>query len=94
MFDEDHLFALQEALRGRSFALLGVAASEGFTAHLFSSIRQLAQKADWDLLLYVKDQAPDQDFIDLLASLHDVDFIIVKGKLDEFMSKDGPYRSL
>lgn len=80
IFDEDHLFALQEALRGRQFALLGVSGSQGLSSALFSSIRQLAQKKDWDLLVYVKDEDPQKEFLDLLASLHDVDFILVKGE--------------
>lgn len=80
VFDEDHLFALQEALRGRQFALLGVTGSQGLSSIIFSSIRQLAQETERDLLVYVKDPNPQDEFVDLLASLHDVDFILVKGE--------------
>lgn len=77
VFDEQHLFALQEAVKGRRFALLGVNSSEGISTSLFSTIRQLAQKENWDLLVYIKDLNPDQEFINALATLHDVDYIIV-----------------
>lgn len=80
VFDHEHLFALQEALRGRKFALLGVTSGQGLTSRIFSSIRQLAQRDDWDLLIYVKDPNPNEEFISLLASLHDVDFILVNGE--------------
>ncbi len=78
VFDEEHLFALQEALRGNSFALLGVHSSQGLTSRIFSSIRQLGQREGWTLLVYIRDPDPSAEFIDILASLHDVDFIILK----------------
>jgi|688.fasta_scaffold08994_18 rfaE bifunctional protein kinase chain/domain len=80
VFDEDHLFALQEALKGHPFALLGISGEAELTPSLFHGIRQLSQKPGWDLLVYVKDRDPQDEFVDLLASLHDVDFILVKGE--------------
>jgi D-beta-D-heptose 7-phosphate kinase/D-beta-D-heptose 1-phosphate adenosyltransferase len=80
VFDEEHLFALQEALKGRRYVLLGLSSSEGFTTQTFSAIRKLAQKDNWDLLVYVNDVEPDAEVIDVLASLHDVDYIIVKSE--------------
>ncbi len=77
VFDEDHLFTLQQALLGRRFVLLGIDASQGLTTAIFKSIRELAQRSDWDLLVYVPDQDPQEDFINILASLHDVKFIIL-----------------
>lgn len=79
VFDEEHLFALQNALHGRKLVVLGVSASKGLTSRIFSSIRQLSQKDDADLLLYIKDEDPDEEFVSLLSSLHDVDFILVNG---------------
>lgn len=80
VFDEDHLFALQEALRDRKFALLGVNEADGITAALFNTIRELASKPEHDLLLYIRETEPSSTYLDLLASLHDVNFIIVKGE--------------
>lgn len=80
VFDEEHLFALQEALRGKRFALLSLSSQDGFHAGMFKTIRQVAQKADRDLLLHLRDADPDPEFVNLLASLHDVNFIILKAE--------------
>lgn len=79
VFDEEHLFALQNALHGRRFVVLGISSAKGLTSPIFSSIRQLAQREQEDLLVYVKDPNPDEEFIRLLSSLNDVDFILVNG---------------
>lgn len=80
VFDEEHLFALQEAMRGRKCAILSVSSSEGLTSLIFSSIRKLCKKGERDLLVYIRDSSPDEEFVNLLASLHDVDFIVLKGE--------------
>lgn len=77
VFDTEHLFALKEALRGKKFALLGLEGSQGLTSEIFKSIRFLAQRKEWDLLVYVRDNHPSDDFINILASLHEVNFIIL-----------------
>lgn len=80
VFDEEHLFALQEAMRGRKSAVLSLSSSEGLTSLIFESIRKMSKKGERDLLIYVHDASPDAAFVNLLASLHDVDFIILKGE--------------
>jgi D-glycero-beta-D-manno-heptose-7-phosphate kinase len=80
VFDQEHLFALQQALQGRKFALLGISAEEGLNSRLFKSMRQLSHRLEWDLLVYIKDKQPDEEFVSLLASLHEVDFILIQGE--------------
>lgn len=80
VFDQEHLFALQQALHGRKFALLGLSSEEGLSPRFFSTLRELGHRLDWDLLIYVKDKQPDEEFVNLLASLHDVDFILIQGE--------------
>jgi D-beta-D-heptose 7-phosphate kinase/D-beta-D-heptose 1-phosphate adenosyltransferase len=80
VFEEEHLFVLHEALRGRQYALLSICSSDGLTSLIFSTIRQLARKENRDLLVYVRESSPDAEFIDLLASLCEVDFIILKSE--------------
>lgn len=80
VFDEEHLFALQEALRGRSCAILSLSSREGFTSLIFTTIRKLAKKGERDLLIYICDPSPDEEFVNLLASHHDVDFIVLKNE--------------
>lgn len=77
VFDEEHLFALQEALKGRSYVVLGVSGTSGLTSEMFQAIRSLSQ-ADRDLMIYVMDDKQDEGFIQILSSLHEVDFILLK----------------
>ena len=80
VFDEEHLFALQEALKDREFAILSLSSKEGIGTSLFEAIRKVAKKKPWDLVVYIEDQDPDPVFVDVIASLHDVDYIIVKSE--------------
>jgi D-glycero-beta-D-manno-heptose-7-phosphate kinase len=78
VFDEEHLYALQEALREKKFVLLSLSGELGLTTPIFSAIRNLSQSPEKDLVVYIKDSKPCPEFVNLLASLHDVDFILVK----------------
>ena len=80
VFEEEHLYVLHEALRGRQYALLSICSADGLTSLIFSTIRELARKENRDLLVYVREASPDAEFIDLLASLCEVDFIILKSE--------------
>lgn len=81
VFDEEHLFALQQALHGRKFHLLAVEGSrEGLSSEIFKSITKLALDKDHDLIVYVKDKSPCEDFVRILSSLHDVDFILLNDR--------------
>lgn len=92
VFDEEHLFALQQALKERNFAILGISGAQGLTSGIFSSIQKLAQRSGWNLLVYVKDSQPNPEFIHLLSSLTDVDFILVKGEsLRSLCSRIAPH---
>ncbi len=79
VFDEDHLFALQQALQGKHYIVLGIHSTLGITTALFRSIRKLAtQDPDAKLIVYVRDSNPDEEFISLLSSLAEVDFVVLK----------------
>lgn len=80
VFDEEHLFALQEALRGRKITLLGISSEKGFTTTIFSSIKKLKERSATDLIVYIRDPNPDETFVEMLASLQDVNFIIVNAE--------------
>lgn len=79
VFDDEHLFALKEALKGREYSLLGVPASREMTPSIYYSIHKLAKSADRDVVVYLNDDDPSNEFIASLASLHDVKFIILQG---------------
>lgn len=79
IFDEEHLFAMQQALRGKRYVVLGLESSDGMSTALFRNIRKLAT-ADREkkLIVYVRDTDPDEEFVSLLSSLSEIDFIVLK----------------
>lgn len=79
VFDEEHLDALQEALKGKEYILLRLSGMNGMTSSVFSAIHRLA-KSDKDLVVFLRDAHPESDFVDLLAALNDVKFIIVQSE--------------
>lgn len=87
VFDGEHLFALREVLKGRRVALLSVESSGGMTGAIFRSIRQLCQQGNRDLLVFVRDMQPDEEFVRLLASLREVNFILLQGESLQHLSQ-------
>lgn len=79
VFDEEHIFALQQVLTNRKFTILGLTSQQNLTPKLFGCIRQLSETGR-ELLVFVRDKNPDKDFINLLASLHEVNFIVVEAQ--------------
>lgn len=79
VFDDEHFYGLQHVLVGRKFCLLSIEGSQGLTSAIFTAIRKLKQK-NTELLIYVRDEEPDPEFVHLLASLHEVDFIMLKSE--------------
>lgn len=77
VFDQEHLFALQEALKGRRVTLLGLSSENGLTTTIFKTIEQLSLNPGFDLIVYVRDKEPDREFVNILASLQNVNFIIL-----------------
>jgi rfaE bifunctional protein kinase chain/domain len=76
VFDQDHLFVLQEILKRKPFNLLVLSGVDQLTGALFHSIKQLHKETE-DLLIYVKDVAPRETFIEIVASLREVSFIVI-----------------
>lgn len=77
LFDEEHLFALQEILRNRKSSFLIISGSEGLTPTIFQSLRQLSLKEGWDVIVYIRDSQMSEEFINMLASLREVNFIMM-----------------
>ncbi len=79
IFDEEHLYALQQVLKGKRFIVLGLDSREGMTLEIFRSLRKLAGKdQEKKLIVYVKDDNPSEDFVLMLSSFSEVDFIVLK----------------
>jgi D-beta-D-heptose 7-phosphate kinase/D-beta-D-heptose 1-phosphate adenosyltransferase len=79
IFDEKHLFALQQALKDKRYFILGLHSTQGMSTALFKSIRSLSwQKPNTKLIIYIRDSDPEEEFISLLSSLAEVDFVVLK----------------
>ena len=79
IFDEEHLYALQQVLKGKRFIVLGLDSQDGMTIEMFRSLRKLAGKdQEKKLIVYVKDEDPCEDFVLMLSSFSEVDFIVLK----------------
>ena len=81
IFEEHHLFALQQSLKDVRYTVLGVDSQKGMTTALFSTFRKLcSKKLKSKLIIYICNTNPDQEFILLLSSLSEVDFIVLKSE--------------
>lgn len=79
IFDGEHIFALQQSLKGKKSSVLSIESNHGMSTAVFKSLRKLAEKdPEKKLVVYIRDGESDQEFISLIASLSDVDFIVVK----------------
>lgn len=78
IFEEGHIFALQQALQGQSYTVLGIDTTSGLSLSVFQTIRELSKKKGRTLILYLKDLNPDPQMVNLLSSLQEVDFIVLK----------------
>jgi D-beta-D-heptose 7-phosphate kinase/D-beta-D-heptose 1-phosphate adenosyltransferase len=79
IFDEEHLFALKQALNGNKYIVLGVTSLQGMTTPLFRSIREVTSRdPDTKLIVYIRENKPEEEFVSLLSSLSEVDFIVLK----------------
>ncbi|MBM3198127.1 MAG: D-glycero-beta-D-manno-heptose-7-phosphate kinase [Chlamydiae bacterium] len=79
IFDEEHLYALQQVLKGRRYIVLGLDSRMGMTTELFKTLRKLSSKdKEKKLIVYIKDDAPCEDFILMLSSFSEVDFLVLR----------------
>lgn len=76
VFDEEHLFALQEILKSRPFTLLALSHINALSSNLFHAIKDLALQ-NKAVLIYIMDFEPEETLIEILASLKEVDFILL-----------------
>jgi len=75
VFDQEHLFVLQEVLKCQPYHLLILSGVEGFTRPLFQALKQLAGQ-NIPLLVYMSHQETNELLLELLTSLSEVNFIV------------------
>lgn len=95
IFAEEHLFALSQVLRDRTSIVLGLGRNQEMTTVLFQTLKKLASKdAQHKLIVYLADTTERDEFISLLSSLHEVDFILLSSNsLSKLFEKILPTRA-
>jgi rfaE bifunctional protein kinase chain/domain len=78
VFDEDHLFVLQEALRFAKYAVLEVSGKQGLTSEIFKKIKEMKKVPNRDLVVHIHDAKSEDEFVSLISSLNEVDFILLE----------------
>lgn len=79
VFDERHLFTLQQAVKEKKYFVLGIESTQPMSKSLFQNIRKLSdKKGGKKLIIYVRDSSPDMEFVLFLASLSEIDFVVLK----------------
>ena len=80
IFDENHAYALHQVLKDRKYALLVLHQGQKMTNALFRAICKLSSRQDSELIVYVRGSDPTDEFVHLLSSLHEVNFIILQNE--------------
>ena len=79
IFDEEHLYALQQVLKGKRYIVLGIDTRMGMNTGVFKTLKALStQDEDRKLIIYIKDDQPHEDFVLMLSSFSEVDFLVLK----------------
>jgi D-beta-D-heptose 7-phosphate kinase/D-beta-D-heptose 1-phosphate adenosyltransferase len=79
VFDGHHIFALQQSLKGKRCSVLSLQSNHGMSTAVFKSLRTLAAKyPENKLVVYLRGRDPDGEFISMLSSLSDIDFIVAE----------------
>jgi len=77
IYDENHTYVLGQVLKEKRYALLVLNRGQGMNNALFRTIRELSRRESSELVVYVQ-ASPSDEFIDLLSSLSEVDYIILQ----------------
>ncbi len=79
VFEEEYLLVLQAVLQNQPFILLGIRADFKQMSSIIKNIKKLASEfLNHKLIIYIQDTKTDPEFIELLASLVEVDFIVLQ----------------
>lgn len=80
IFDEEHLAALKQALIGRTPNVLTVDSQAALDSSLLRAVRLAAESTPNELVVVVSGPSPDEELVSALASLKDVDYILLTNK--------------
>ncbi len=77
IYDENHTYVLRQVLKGKRYSLLVLNQGQKMNNALFRTIRELSRRENSELVVYVQ-TSPGDEFVDLLSSFSEVDFIILQ----------------
>jgi D-beta-D-heptose 7-phosphate kinase/D-beta-D-heptose 1-phosphate adenosyltransferase len=80
VFDESHSFALKQILHSKVVALLVIEEGQEMSRALLRAIRRLSAREGCELVIYAQGALPQDEFVHLLSSLHEVKTIILQEK--------------
>lgn len=78
IFSQDQLFVLDRSLRYSSYVLVGMKSTDELSTAFFHNVRELHANGQREVIVFLEDPTPNEDFIQFLASLNEINFIIVK----------------
>lgn len=78
IFDESHTYALSQVFNEKRYTLLVLDRGQTMTGGLFKAIRRLAESTRRELVVYIRDSHPSDEFVHLLSALHDIKAIILQ----------------
>lgn len=76
IFDESHIFALQQVLKEKKVRLLAIEKEQEMSTRLLKTLKELSQEGA--LVVYVQGRKPSDELIHLLSSLSEVGHIILQ----------------
>lgn len=76
IFHEEHFFALKQALQGHPYALFTLQPGP-ITIALFRNLQRVSQKENRRCVIYVPEGVPGDTFVQMLASLQEVHYILL-----------------
>lgn len=92
---EEQIDNLEDLLKHGGYQLLKVPSSSGLTSAVFREIRRMRSEDPLPLLVHVQDPKHDDEMVNILADLHEVDFVISKPSgLERLMKRTPPVRTL
>ncbi|MCB1117001.1 MAG: bifunctional hydroxymethylpyrimidine kinase/phosphomethylpyrimidine kinase [Chlamydiia bacterium] len=77
VYDEHTLYTLTKALTNKPFTIVGIDSADHLSLATFGMLKKL-KTANQKLIVYIRDKKPPSDFVSLLSSLHEVDFVVIK----------------
>lgn len=90
---EEQMDILEDLLKHGGYQLLKVPSSSGLTSAVFREIRKMRVESSVPLLVHVQDTKGDDEMVNILADLHEVDFVIARKEgLERLIQKTPPMR--